>query len=210
LRWTSIDLNRSMERTQTNSRDKEGGTSNRNLPNMGVKNDRCARGNGMNKDRNTKRHRRRTGSQRGSGESVVHTSEGTGRRSLAASPSSRQTHATESRTDDPGSGSLRMSRTHLDHSAGRRDDPAAVRCQRSSRPWLLPSSPHHTPSAQAHPEGDPTRGDRTCGLERGTVACAQQADERLCPSVRFVSVADGRVHRRACGQDTGLEHHADP
>src|SRR6266699_2196994 len=112
----------------------------------------------------TQRYCRRTRSQRGGGESVVQKSEDTGSRSLAASTSSRQASATESRTDGAvadlagaGSGSLRFSRAGLDYSAGGGDDPAAVRRPLSSCPWQSPPSPHQAESAKAHPEGDPTR-----------------------------------------------------
>src|SRR5947207_6886266 len=101
----------------------------------------------------TKRHRRRTRSLGGSGESVVQKSEDPGSRSLAASTSSRQASATESPTDGAvadlagtGSGSLRVSRAGLDHSARGGDDPTAVRHQLSSCSWLSPPSPHQAKS----------------------------------------------------------------
>ncbi len=83
-------------------------------------------------------------------------------RSLAASTSSRQARATESRTEGAvaglagaGSGSLRVSRAGLDHRARGGDDAAAVRRQLSSCPWQSPPSSHQAKSAKAHPKGDP-------------------------------------------------------
>src|SRR5450631_763668 len=112
----------------------------------------------------TKRHRRRTRSKRGRSEPVVQKSEGPGRRSLAASTTSRQTSAIEPRTTGAvaelagtGSPSLRVSRAGLDHSARGGDDPAAGRRQLSSCSWQPPPSPSEVQSTKTHPKGDPAR-----------------------------------------------------
>src|SRR5438270_3055953 len=111
----------------------------------------------------TERHRCGTWSKRGGSQSMVQKGEDSGSASLAASAPSRQTSATEPRTDGAvarlagtRSDGIWLPGRCLDHGARGGNDSAAVRVQLSSSPWLSPPSPPQTEPTKAHPKSDAT------------------------------------------------------